>query len=164
MKYLSRQIVFREIPNEVSLSYLITGCPVRCPGCHSSDSWSSNAGHDLTLEFFKLDLIKHSSWITCVLFMGGEWQSELLVEKLKLAKQSGLKTALYTGQDEVSPYLLEHLDYIKTGPYIDQLGGLDSAKTNQRLIDLRSGRVLNSFFTKNTEVYNDSAHKSTDRG
>jgi anaerobic ribonucleoside-triphosphate reductase activating protein len=163
MKYLSRQIVFREIPNEVSLSYLISGCSLKCPGCHSSDSWSSKAGHDLSVESFKLDLDKYGEWITCVLFMGGEWQPDLLVERLKMAKQAELKTALYTGQDEVSPYLLELLDYIKTGPYIDRLGGLDSARTNQKLIDLRSGRILNSFFTRNREIHNDSAHSSANR-
>ncbi len=37
MNYLTRQIVFREIPDEISLSYLITGCSLHCEGCHSVD-------------------------------------------------------------------------------------------------------------------------------
>ena len=39
LNYTTEQITFQEVPNEISLSFLITGCPLKCKGCHSADSW-----------------------------------------------------------------------------------------------------------------------------
>lgn len=154
MNYLTRQIVFQEVPDEISLSYLITGCNLRCQGCHSSDSWSSKAGQILTEEQYILDLKKHANWITCVLFMGGEWHSLELLRFLEIAQEAGFKTALYTGSQSVSETILEKLDYLKTGPYIQHLGGLSSTSTNQKLIEVKTRRILNSLFLKNENVQN----------
>lgn len=146
MNYLSRQIVFREIPDEVSMSYLITGCSYRCPGCHSADSWSEKAGKLLNLETLSAHLLKYKQWITCVLFMGGEWHEQELIQFCQLARQENLKTALYTGAEQVSPALRACLDYLKTGPYVQKLGGLDSPHCNQKLINVTTGEILNSYF------------------
>ena len=147
MNYLSRQILFREIPEEVSLSYLITGCPVRCSDCHSKDSWNLRAGQLLSPDRLRADLAKYSKWITCVLFMGGEWQAEQFLLLLQIVRESGIKTALYTGLEDVGPELKVKLNYLKTGPYRAELGGLDSASTNQKLIEVSSGRSLNYYFS-----------------
>lgn len=146
MNYLSRQIVFREIPDEVSMSYLITGCSYRCPVCHSADSWSEKAGKLLNLETLSAHLQKYKQWITCVLFMGGEWHEQELIQFCQLARRENLKTALYTGAEQVSPALLACLDYLKTGPYVQKLGGLDSPHSNQKLINVKTGEILNSYF------------------
>lgn len=145
MNFLSQQITFKEIPSEVCLSILITGCPVRCKDCNSKDSWDLNAGQKLELEFLS-DLIKKKrDWITCVLFLGGEWHPEELVELLKYCKSLSLKTALFSGLDMIDPHILQFLDYVKTGPYIKELGGLDNPRTNQKLINLRAGTLLTHF-------------------
>lgn len=78
--------------------------------------------------------------------MGGEWEDDL-VKKIKLCTDSGLKTALYTGLnlDEVESQnieLLSVLDYIKVGRWIEELGGLNSTTTNQRLINLKTNEVV----------------------
>ena len=39
LNYTTEQITFQEVPNEISLSFLIAGCPLKCKGCHSADSW-----------------------------------------------------------------------------------------------------------------------------
>lgn len=45
-----------------------------------------------------------------------------------------LKTAWYSGKDRIPEgFRLEVLDFIKTGSYIEALGGLKSPDTNQRL-------------------------------
>ena len=36
LKYYNYDIVFREIPNHVTLAINITNCPNHCVGCHSS--------------------------------------------------------------------------------------------------------------------------------
>jgi anaerobic ribonucleoside-triphosphate reductase activating protein len=84
--------------------------------------------------------------ISCVLFMGGEWHEEELIHKLKLAQELGYKTALYTGEDDVSVSLKRYLTYLKTGRFIPQLGGLTSPTTNQRLINVSTGECLNHLF------------------
>lgn len=35
MKYSDAQVVFAEVPDEITLAISISGCPNRCPGCHS---------------------------------------------------------------------------------------------------------------------------------
>lgn len=142
MNYLSKQIVFQEIPDEISLSYLITGCPLRCQGCHSSDSWRADTGRPLTMAVLQDHLLKYSSWISCVLFMGGEWQAHELRQHCQLIRSTGLKTALYTGLESAPADLLPHLDYVKLGRYRYELGGLQSTTTNQRLIHVATGKVL----------------------
>jgi anaerobic ribonucleoside-triphosphate reductase activating protein len=143
MKFTDVRIVFQEIPNEISLAYLISGCPLQCKGCHSSFAWHGSRGQEWSVEEFQKKLHKYSHVVTCLLFLGGEWHEEELVDNLKYAHAQGLKTALYTGREEVSSELLSHLDYIKLGPWIAERGGLESSTTNQRLIEIKTGKILN---------------------
>ena len=138
MRYTSVQITFQEIPDEISLSLLISGCPLRCPGCHSADSWSGAKGEVLDPESLNRLLEKDRQFITCICFLGGEWEKENLIHLLRWSRRQGLKTALYTGLEDVDPDLKCELDYLKVGPYIAHLGGLGSPKTNQRLLKLNA--------------------------
>jgi len=150
MNYSEYNIVFQEIPTEISLVFTITGCQLKCPGCHSSYLWDKNKGKLLTKELFLELLNRYKGYVTCVLFMGGEWHKEQLINFLIEAKECGFKTALYTGLDkeEIHEDLLMQLDYVKTGKWIKELGGLDSTNTNQRLIDLSKNKILNHLFIK----------------
>ena len=40
LKYVNTDIVFQEIPDEVTLAVNISNCPCRCPGCHSQYLWA----------------------------------------------------------------------------------------------------------------------------
>ena len=71
LRYSSYDIVLQEIPNEVSLSFTITGCGLRCIGCHSEYLWDKNNGEVLTDELFVSLIKKYEGMISCVLFMGG---------------------------------------------------------------------------------------------
>lgn len=61
-----------------------------------------------------------------------------------------IKTALYTGLefDDVSVDIRNNLDYLKFGPWIKELGGLQSKTTNQKLLNLNNGECLNHYFIK----------------
>jgi anaerobic ribonucleoside-triphosphate reductase activating protein len=143
LKYYSYTIVFQEIPDETSLCFEITGCPLRCSGCHSPHLRNHKLGEELTDGVLVELLEKHKGFITCVLFFGGEWQEEDLINNLSLCRTHGLKTALYTGRESVSQKLKDHLDYLKTGPYIKELGGLQNTETtNQVLINVKTGRKV----------------------
>ena len=37
LKYANFDVVFQEVPDEVTLAINITNCPNQCPGCHSKN-------------------------------------------------------------------------------------------------------------------------------
>lgn len=144
MKYVDLDVVLQEIPGEISLAFTITGCSLRCDGCHSRHTWNKNKGDDLTVDTFQTILNKYLNLITCVVFFGGEWYEEELIELLQLAQSRNLKTALYTGLTDVPVSIKQHLTFLKTGPYKKENGGLASPGTNQRLVNLTNNEVLNT--------------------
>ena len=145
MKYYNYNIVLQEVPNEVSLSLSITGCQLGCDGCHSPFLWKDKGDH-LTPGVLENIINKYTGMISCVLFLGGEWDEKELIELLKLSKKMGLKTCLYTGLDQVNSDILINLDYIKYGRWIKELGGLESKITNQLFIDLNDNSIINKYF------------------
>jgi anaerobic ribonucleoside-triphosphate reductase activating protein len=78
--------------------------------------------------------------------MGGEWEKEALLSKIKIVQKNKLKTALYTGlpKNKVDGHLLKTLEYLKYGRWVEELGGLESSRTNQRLVNLKTGEILNN--------------------
>lgn len=149
MYYYDFQVVLQEVPGEISLCFSISGCPLRCEGCHSPFSWKEGNGELLTIEKYKSVLDQYSNLASCVLFMGGEWHSIDLIELLKLAINKNYKTCLYTGEDQVSNTILNELTWIKTGKWTQELGGLDNKNTNQKFIEVKTNTVLNNLFIKN---------------
>ena len=140
-------VVFQEIPDEISLCFFVAGCDVRCVCCHSAHTWSVRTTPVMPLETYEQMLHKYIDKVSCVLFMGGEWDSDL-PHWLSLAKHYKYKTALYTGRTSLPEDITIHLDYVKYGPWIEELGGLSSKTTNQRLYDLRTETLLNHRFYK----------------
>jgi anaerobic ribonucleoside-triphosphate reductase activating protein len=99
LKYTDYKVVFREIPDMVTLAINISNCPNNCSGCHSP-YLRKDIGTELTEE--ELDrLIKENDGINCVCFMGegrGIERLTHLIERVK--KYHGIDTALYTGSDD----------------------------------------------------------------
>ena len=139
-------VVLQEVPGEISLCFSISGCPLQCRGCHSPFLWKKHQGQKFTFDAYKQLLTQYWGFATCVLFMGGEWHADELIDRLKWAKKMGYKTCLYTGETEVKAEILEHLTYIKTGPWIQELGGLGSPSTNQIFKNVKTNSVLNHLF------------------
>ena len=48
LKYTNTEIVFQEFPDETTLVFNISGCPVHCKGCHSKWLWE-DTGTALTI-------------------------------------------------------------------------------------------------------------------
>ena len=139
LRYANTQVVFTEVPNEISLAINITGCTIHCKGCHSQWLWG-NKGKELTKDALT-NLIERNKGITTVLFMGGDNFIKELVECARDIKYHypNLKVAWYSGRrnldDSINSRIKEletYLDYVKIGPYIKKLGGLDSPSTNQK--------------------------------
>ena len=151
MKIYKYDIVFQEVPNEISLAFYVCGCPLRCKGCHSTELWSERNGTSLSINFYQELLNRYQDKATCILFLGGEWHPDTLQLYLQIAKGQSFKTALYTGLDDITQNIRAQLDYLKLGPWIAELGGLSSPTTNQVFWDLRTGRKLNHLFLNQHE-------------
>lgn len=136
LKYLYHKEIFREIPDEISLGISISGCQIRCKGCHSRELWEDK-GKPLTWSSLNA-LINIHKGITCLVLLGGEHDIDALTELFYHARRY-VKTAWYCGLEEIPKDhqgILQYLDYIKLGPYKEELGGLDKLTTNQKLYSL----------------------------
>lgn len=132
MKYTETEVVFKEVPDEITLAINISGCPCRCPGCHSPHLWE-DVGYDLTERSLK-NLIETNKGISCVSFMGGDANPEEVSKLAKFVKTNfpSLKTSWYSGRSSLSDKIrLGDFNYIKIGPYIEERGGLENPNTNQ---------------------------------
>ena len=142
MRFSYPQIVLQEVPDEISLALSISGCGLQCKGCHSVETWDKSFGEELTTDTMS-SLLTDNIHITCVLFYGGEWELDTLKELISKVKKNGKKVALYTGE-ELSYFedaFLYTLDYIKVGKYVDNLGGLGSKNTNQKLYIIKNNEL-----------------------
>ncbi len=156
LKYTDYDIVFQEIPDEVTLAINISNCPNGCKGCHSP-YLMQDVGEPLTTESLSVLLQKYGNSITCVCFMGGD-ASPFEVEQLALFLQcqsiTPIKIGWYSGkQDLPSGFDINSFHYIKLGPYIENRGGLKSEYTNQRLYKIVNGKMIDithRFWRQNT--------------
>lgn len=151
LKYIDTKVVFQEIPKEITLAINISGCPVKCPDCHSKYLWE-DIGESLTEDSLSA-LINNNKGISCVAFMGGDADVEYLYKLFSFVKQEypDIKVAWYSGvQREVKNMNLSDIDYIKIGPYIKNKGPLDSPLTNQKMykVHKHKGSVLLMDITK----------------
>ncbi len=134
LKYANYDIVCQEVPGEVSLAINITGCPCRCPECHSRYLWADK-GQPLNCEAVDQLVDREAEGVTCIAFMGGDAspaEVDLLARHIRQSHPR-LKVAWYSGRtiisNEIDP---RNFNYIKVGPYISHLGPLNARTTNQR--------------------------------
>ncbi len=142
LKYYNSDVVFQEIPDEVTLAVNLTGCPCHCPGCHSPQLWE-DIGEPLDEAALRAMYEEYAGEVTCIALMGGDADPGAVEGLCAFIKQDlGLKSAWYSGRQEIpAGTCLTRFDYIKTGPYIEALGGLKSPTTNQRLYRVTEGRL-----------------------
>ena len=140
LRYTDYDIVFQEIPDEVTLAINISNCPNKCKGCHSA-YLMKNVGEPLTEESLSALLEKYGNSITCVCFMGGDAEpAEVERLALFLSNRFTIKVGWYSGKPELpAGFDTKYFRYIKLGPYVESLGGLKSERTNQRLYRIDNG-------------------------
>jgi anaerobic ribonucleoside-triphosphate reductase activating protein len=141
LKYLYKSVVFQEVPGETSLALAISGCQVRCKGCHSRELWEDK-GIPLTVEEVE-HLLKELEGVTCLLLMGGEHDINSLIE-LFIYAHKRVKTAWYCGLDMIPKDkigILDYLDFVKIGRFDLDLGPLNSSTTNQKFYEIKRGKL-----------------------
>ena len=98
------------------------GCDLRCKGCQNKSTWDIKNGEEVEVSDLAALLKKevHNKKIT---FSGGEplMQYDGLIELVKLL--DGFDIAVYTGHElcDVPQELLDRIDYIKAGPFKEEL-------------------------------------------
>ena len=142
-------IVIEEIPHRVTLAVEVTNCRGNCPGCHSP-FLRQDIGEQLTPVLID-KLFEDNFGVNCFLFLGEGKDSAALFSLADYVRSShpGVETALYTGRENVEPVYWEHFDFIKVGPYVEELGPLNRHTTNQRLY--HHGKDITSVFWRKNE-------------
>jgi anaerobic ribonucleoside-triphosphate reductase activating protein len=88
----------------------------------------------MTEDFLDALIGRYASAITCFCFMGGDADPSE-IQRLAfwiIDRFPGIRTAWYSGRQELPDgFDLRSMNYIKLGPYIEELGGLKSPTTNQ---------------------------------
>lgn len=151
LKYVDAKVVFAEVPDEVTLAINISNCPCQCKGCHSS-YLAQDIGTELTFSELRR-LIKHNSGISCIAFMGGDSEPKRIDALASfVTNHYQLKVAWYSGRQELAKEInLKWFDFLKLGPYIEELGPLNSKTTNQRFYKVVNDELIDrtSVFWKN---------------
>lgn len=148
LKFIDYNIVFQEVPNEVSLAINISNCPLRCKSCHSLQL-QEDIGIVITQGIILNIIEKYEKAITCICFMGGDSEPSE-VKKLAVFVKSinpKLKVAWYSGKQKLpKAFQFKYFDFIKLGPYKEKYGGLDSPNTNQRFYKIIEDEMIDMTF------------------
>jgi anaerobic ribonucleoside-triphosphate reductase activating protein len=153
LKYTHYDIVFQEVPNEVSLVFNISGCPYKCKGCHSQYLWEYTGSYISD----EIDCIynKYKGMLTCVCFMGGDQNlPELTALLFKVKYIYKLKSCVYSGSNNIHVFdnVLQYLDYLKIGGFIEECGGLDKTTTNQKFYVVNNCKLEDTTYKFNKKL------------
>ena len=144
LKFVDTLVSFQEVPDEITLCINISNCPCHCEGCHSP-YLAEDIGTELTWDELE-KLIKNNIGISCVCFMGGDScpdYIEQLASFITYQSWYPLKVAWYSGKSSIPNDLdISLFNYIKVGPYIPKLGGLDSETTNQIMYKVEDEELI----------------------
>lgn len=134
-------ITLSEVPGKTALIVEFANCKQRCPGCHSQHLWDPGKSLNISEILTHIDSTL-SEDINCILLMGGTTNGITLETLKKLVeaiyRRFGIPVAIYSGLPEEETRMAEMatwygLDYLKTGDYREDRGGLEDPKSNQKL-------------------------------
>ena len=74
--------------------------------------------------------------------MGGDGSPDDVLRLAKFVKKQNKKTAWYSGNSKLYDCALSCFDYIKSGEYIEELGGLKNPATNQRFYRIENEKMI----------------------
>lgn len=144
LKYYNYDIVFQEIPNEVTLAVNITNCPNRCKGCHSPHL-QKDIGEELNEKRIILLMEKYASAITCFCFMGGDIDPQRIAGLANFMRlhYPEIKVAWYSGCARLPEgFETRIFQFIKLGSYDERSGSLKSGTSNQHLFQIQQDGSL----------------------
>lgn len=149
--YTEIELSHNLIIGETSIGIYISGCPNHCEECHYPELQRADFGYPLKNHFDQIISV-YEQQATCVVFLGEgdlrESNHPEFADFVREAHRFHLKTALFSGRDILPEEWMEIFDYIKTGSYKPEFGGLENPETNQRLFRNKDGQ-----FEDITKIY-----------
>lgn len=143
-------ITLSELPGEVAIFIEFNCCTQRCQGCHSKHLWTESyflTATEILAEVEK-QLVKNPE-VTAICLIGGTTNFGVSETDLKnlmslLYSHFRLPMGLYSGQEEdlMSWLKVRGLEWLKTGSYVAELGGLEVPTTNQRFYHRQTESVI----------------------
>lgn len=132
------------------VSLWVSGCPIKCEGCHNEAIWDFNSGEEFTEETlnYLVDLLKDPRVDKGLSILGGEpLATENYTDVLNVVKHVREKFPkkniwLWTGYEYSkieSLEILKYLDVVITGRYIESLKDKETwwrGSLNQQKINL----------------------------
>ena len=153
---------FLEVPNGISLNIYASGCFKRCKNCQNKVLWAFKRENPVDETAF-LRLLEQYSLSDWVCFLGGEpmAQPNAVVALSRAAKRMGRRVCVYTGLDfeELQGVDLSSVDVVVDGEYREELGGVHSEQTNQRVFVNRGGVWMTCRFEELTELCSESGRR-----
>lgn len=140
----------------ICLTFFTQGCPHRCSGCHNPETWNYDGGLEFTSDTLRQVLtgLKKNGINRTFCIMGGEplcdrniFLTALLIQEVK-KNYPDQKIYLWSGyvyedllnrKDNKTNYILDNIDYLIDGPYIEELRDITlpmRGSSNQRIIQL----------------------------
>ena len=148
-------------PNDINngegirVSLWVTGCPIKCPGCHNKVVWDKDKGTEYTNETqnYIIDLLRDTDVSKDLSILGGEplavWNYEEVlnlcktVKKLMPEKHIQIWTG-YTYETIKNLEIFKYIDILVDGKYIESLKDESTwwrGSSNQRMIFFEEGEV-----------------------
>ena len=142
----------------IRMTVFVQGCPHACKGCHNPDTHAFDGGRRMDTAEIIAEIRRKRKLLDGVSLSGGEplCQTEACKEIADAAHEMGLNVRCYPGftwnaltkeADPLRMALLESVDVLVDGPYIEELRTTEllwRGSKNQKLIDvpksLREGR------------------------
>lgn len=100
-------------PN-IRIVIFLQGCPLRCLFCHNPETWEKSINKKVTSKEIVDEVRKYRPYIEMgggVTFSGGEplFQSEFLLEMLKMCKKAGIHTCIDTSGTGYNKELIKEI-------------------------------------------------------
>lgn len=126
------------------------GCVLNCKNCHNPQTHNLTGGYEIDTDEI-IQTICENPLLDGVTISGGEpfLQEKQLIPLIKKIKQHNLSTIVYTGytfEKLKNKDLLNYIDYLIDGPYIEELKSLSlmyRGSSNQRFIDVQQSLLTN---------------------
>lgn len=164
---VSTGITLNEVPDHVAFYFEIGNCTQNCPHCHSPHLTAQQ-----TLAFTSIEdmeyMAEHAAeqGANAIVLMGGTTNGISDDDLITICKRLGyiLPVCLYSGRDDEDEdrYIAHAADvrWLKTGSYQEELGGLDSLRTNQRFYELEARFVFDrsGSYIQTDTIFHDLTH------
>lgn len=141
LKYpvVNTDITCNELPDKMAYALELGACKQHCVGCHSPELQEEDVSLTSLLDILEEAQDAIDAGANAIVVMGGTNNNHITDESL-IALLRDLAfiapTGLYSGSDDEEHDKMiaveGHCTWLKTGPYVEALGGLESPRTNQR--------------------------------